>query len=62
MMLRCEKCGYESTDLEEVSYYSINGDNYSDEYDIERHAQDPDALAYCLCIECAEKFDFSIGK
>jgi hypothetical protein len=57
--LKCEKCGFESSDLEEVCYYDINGWNHSDEQDIENNGQNPDALAHILCTECAEKFDFN---
>lgn len=57
--LKCERCGLESSNLDEVSYYSIAGWNFSDEQDIENNAQNPDALAHILCSECAEEFDFN---
>lgn len=56
--MKCMVCRFESEDLEEVCYYDINGWSHSDEHDIERHAQDPDALANILCTECAEEFNF----
>ena len=56
--LKCEKCGLESSDLEEVCYYDINGNSHSSEQDIENNLQNPDALAHTLCGECAEEFDF----
>lgn len=57
--LVCEKCGFESSYLDEVCYYDINGYSYSSEYDIELNVQNPDSLAYTLCTECAEHFDFN---
>lgn len=57
--MKCEICGFESDKLDEVSYYSINGDNYSDEFDIENNLQNPDALAHALCKECTENFKFN---
>jgi hypothetical protein len=59
-MLKCENCGFESSYLDEVCYYDINGYPYSDSLDIERNAQNPDALAHKLCEECAKEFDFSL--
>ena len=43
-MLKCKVCGFESSDLEEVCYYDINGWSHSDEYDIENNSNNPDAL------------------
>lgn len=59
--MECKVCGFHSNSLDEVSYYDINGYSYSDELDIERNAQNPDALAHKLCNECAEDFDFDNG-
>lgn len=56
--MKCEICEFESDNLEEVSYYDINGNSYSDEQDIERNSQNPDALAHQFCGECAEIFNF----
>ena len=56
--MQCELCAFESDNLEEVSYYDINGNSYSDEQDIERNAQNPDALAHQFCGKCAEIFNF----
>jgi hypothetical protein len=58
-MLKCKVCGLESSYLDEVCYYDINGYSYSDSYNIERNAQNPDALTHELCGECAEEFDFN---
>ncbi|PLS18958.1 hypothetical protein CVD28_00730 [Bacillus sp. M6-12] len=57
-MLKCEVCEMESEYLDEVCYYNILGDSISDELDIERNAQNPDALAHTLCGDCAETFKF----
>lgn len=57
-MLECKLCGFESDCLEEVAYYDIFGSCYCDEMEIERNAQNPDALAHRLCNECADTFDF----
>lgn len=57
-MLKCELCKFESTYLEEVTYYDINGIQHSSEQDIERNAQNPDSLAHVLCVECAETFEY----
>lgn len=57
MLLKCEKCGFESDYLDEVCYYDINGYAVSNEYDIERNGQNPDALAHVLCGECADKMN-----
>ena len=51
---RCEVCGFESSYEDEVCYYDINGYAIMGE-DVERYGQDPDALAHCLCSECADK-------
>lgn len=59
MMLKCEKCGFESSNLDEVCYYDINGYMHCDEQEIESNLQNPDALAHILCDECAEEFDFN---
>lgn len=56
--LKCERCGFESGNLDEVCYYDINGYSHSDEQDIENNLQNPDALAHILCQECAESFKF----
>lgn len=58
-MLKCKVCGFESSYLDEVCYYDINGYPYSDEQEMERNAQNPDALAHALCGECAETFKFA---
>lgn len=58
-MLKCKVCSFESSILDEVCYYDINGSSYSDELDIERNCQNPDAIAHELCGSCAESFDFS---
>lgn len=59
MSLKCKGCGFESTYLDEVCYYDINGHSHSDALDVERNAQNPDALAHTLCTICAETFDFN---
>lgn len=56
--LKCEVCGFESGNLDEVCYYDINGNNHSDEQEIERYLGNPDALAHTLCQDCAEEFNF----
>ena len=58
-MLKCQVCGFKSSYTDEVGYYDINGFPYTDPLDIERNAQNPDALAHKLCGECAENFDFN---
>ena len=52
--MKCEVCGFESNHLDEVCYYSINGEPYGTEYEIELNCQNSDALAHVLCGECAE--------
>jgi hypothetical protein len=59
-MLKCEVCEFESDSLDEVAYYDILGSCYCDELEIERNAQNPDALAHTLCGDCAETFKFDI--
>ena len=61
-MLICKECKFESNDLDEVCYYDINGDSHSDEQDIERYLNNPDALAHILCPGCADNFDFEGGN
>lgn len=57
-MLKCEKCGFESDNLDEVSYYDINGYRVLNEYDIEINSQNPNALAHILCEDCADEMDW----
>lgn len=57
--LVCKVCKTSSAILDEVCYWDINGFPYNDELEIERNAQNPDALAHTLCSECAEGFNFS---
>lgn len=54
-VLKCEGCGMTSPYLDEVCYWDINGSPIADEYEMERNMHNPDALAYILCNECAEK-------
>ena len=61
-MLICEECGFESSSLDEVSYYDINGFGHCEEQDIENNSNNPDALAHTLCPECADNFDFDRRK
>lgn len=56
--LKCKVCGLESTYLDEVCYYDINGYSYTDEYEIELNGANPDALAHILCRDCEEDFKF----
>lgn len=56
--LTCKSCGLESQILDEVCFYDINRFPYTDPLELERNAQNPDALAHTLCSECAEKFNF----
>lgn len=58
-MLKCKVCNFESSLLDEVTYYDINGNGYFDDFDIERNSQNPDALTHTLCTECVDTFDFS---
>lgn len=60
--MKCKVCKFESSSLEEVSYYDINGNSVTDEREVERNAQNPDALAHELCSDCAENFDFKNGS
>ena len=57
-MLSCKVCKQTSNLLDEVCYFDIHGHAYNDPMDIERNAQNPDALAHILCHDCAENFDF----
>lgn len=56
--MKCKVCGLESSYLDEVCYYDINGFAHCSEHDIENNVQNPDALAHILCNECAESFKF----
>lgn len=56
--MRCEKCGLESDSLEDVCYFDINGYACDSTEGIEKHLNNPDALAHTLCTECAEDFEF----
>ena len=58
-MRKCKVCEMESSYLDEVAVYDVNGHSYTDALDIERNAQNPDALAHDLCTECAETFEFN---
>lgn len=57
-MLKCKVCGLESSYLDEVCFWDINGQAYDDAQDIENNSNNPDALAHVLCNECAENFEF----
>lgn len=52
--LTCETCGMQSSYLDEVCYYDVNGFAVSEDEDIERYSQNPDSLCHVLCNECAE--------
>lgn len=56
--MKCKVCNLKSSYLEEVCYYNIFGEAYSDEYEIENNSNNPDALAHVLCNDCAEEFKF----
>lgn len=57
-MLKCKVCKFESSSLDEVCYYDINGWPHDTEQEIEQNAQNPDALTHALCTDCASEFNF----
>lgn len=57
--MKCQICNFESNNLDEVSYYDINGYSYSDIREIEQNSGNPDALAHILCTECSSSFNFN---
>jgi hypothetical protein len=52
--LKCEVCGFESEDLDEVCYYDINGYQYLEEPD----TNISESTVHTLCEDCAEDFEF----
>lgn len=56
--MKCMICGFESDYLDDVCYWDINGNSYNTQYEVDNALGNPDSLAYELCMDCADEFDF----
>ena len=43
---------------DEICWYDINGHSISSKHDVERNAQNPDALYKLLCSDCVDGWEF----
>lgn len=56
--MKCMICGFESDCLDDVCYWDINSNSYNTQYEVDNALGNTDALAYELCMDCADEFDF----